>query len=146
MVEVGGEIRVSGRRQPSGDMMRVGIQSPSKHDSLPTVIQKIVEISSGAITTSGNYHKFYESKGEKVSHLMNPKTGLPVVNDLISVTIYAKDAITADGYDNTLMAMGLKESLLFLKKNKELEAYFIYKDKKGTVKDTATTGFYVLVR
>lgn len=146
LVEIGGEIRVSGRRQPSGEMMKVGIQSPSKQEGTPVAIQKIVQIASGAITTSGNYQKFYESNGKKISHLMNPKTGLPVDNDLISVTVYAKDAITADGYDNALMAMGLKEAFKFLKKNNQLEAYFIYKDKMGVVKDTATTKFYSLMQ
>ncbi len=146
LVEIGGEIRVNGTRQPSGELMKVGIQSPSKEVAFAHSIQKIVQIPSGAITTSGNYQKFYESKGKRISHLMNPKTGVPIQNDLISVTVYAKDAITADGYDNALMAMGLKKAFRFLKKNKELEAYLIYKDKNGQVKDTATTGFYRLIK
>lgn len=145
LVEIGGEIRVNGKKQPSRNSMKIGIQSPLKHEKLPQSIQKIVQLETGAITTSGNYQKFYESNGKKISHLMNPKTGQPVLNDLISVTVYAQDAITADGYDNALMAMGLQKAFCFLKKNKKIQAYFIYKDKNGMVKDTATTQFYKLI-
>lgn len=146
IVEIGGEIRVSGRRQPSKERMIVGIQSPESNTVLPQSIQKIISLDKGAITTSGNYEKYYKSKGRKISHLMNPVTGFPVFNELLSVTVYAKDAITADGYDNALMALGLKKAMILVKKNKDIEAYFIYKDKNGKVKDTATTNFYKLMK
>ncbi|AWG23254.1 thiamine biosynthesis protein ApbE [Flavobacterium faecale] len=146
LVEIGGEIRIKGKRQPSGELMKIGIESTTHQEHLPKSYQKIVSIPEGAITTSGNYQKFYESKGKKIAHLMNPKTGYPVQNDLISVTVFAPDAITADGYDNALMAMGLKKAFQFVSKRKKLEAYFIYKDDNGVVKDTATTGFYSFFR
>jgi thiamine biosynthesis lipoprotein len=146
LVEIGGEIRIKGKRQPSGELMKIGIESPTNHEHLPKSYQKIVSIPEGAITTSGNYQKFYESKGKKIAHLMNPKTGYPLQNDLISVTVFASNAITADGYDNALMAMGLKKAFQFVSKRKKLEAYFIYKDDNGVVKDTATTGFYSFFR
>ncbi|MCW2118921.1 FAD:protein FMN transferase [Flavobacterium sp. 7A] len=146
LVEIGGEIRIKGKRQPSGELMKIGIESPTHQEHLPKSYQKIVSIPEGAITTSGNYQKFYESKGKKIAHLMNPNTGYPVQNDLISVTVFAPDAITADGYDNALMAMGLKKAFQFVSKRKKLEAYFIYNDDNGVVKDTATTGFYSFFR
>lgn len=64
---------------------------------------------------------------------------------MISVTIIAKDAITADGYDNALMGMGLEKSFSFLKYHKDLQAYFIYHKLDGSVADTATAGFYKYV-
>ena len=72
---------------------------------------------------------------------MNPKTGYTFQNELISVTVRAKDAMTADGYDNALMGMGLENSFLFLKNHKELEAYFIYHQPNGSIADTATSKF-----
>ena len=146
LVEIGGEIRIKGKRQPSGELMKIGIESPTNDGYLPKSYQKIVSIPEGAITTSGNYQKFYESNGKKISHLMNPKTAYSIQNDLISVTVFAPDAITADGYDNALMAMGLKKAFRFVSKRKKLEAYFIYKDANGIVRDTATAGFYSFFR
>jgi thiamine biosynthesis lipoprotein len=82
---------------------------------------------------------------KKVSHLIDPKSGYPLDNSLISVTIYAPDAITADGYDNAVMAMSVEEALAFVASKKEMEAYIIYHRKDGSVADTLTKGFKKLM-
>ena len=144
VIELGGEIRIKGRK-PGNEKMSVGIESPGEEINF-SLIEKVVYLDKGAITTSGNYRRYYESKGKKISHLLNPKTGYSLQNELISVTVYAKDAITADGYDNAIMAMGLKRGLLFVEKNKELAAHFIFRKKDGTVADTMTSRFRVLLQ
>lgn len=144
MVELGGEIRVKGRKQPSGEFFNIGIESPSEDQFGKPSFQKIIALDNGAITTSGSYRKFHESNGKKITHLINPKTGYPHHNELISVTVYANDAITADAYDNALMLMGLKQALAFVEKRKDLAAYFIYKNNTGAVVDTASTAFLKL--
>lgn len=58
---------------------------------------------------------------------MDAKTGYPAVNEMISVTVWAKDGLTADGYDNGFMVMGLRKTLLFLEKRTDIGAYIIYK-------------------
>lgn len=146
LVEVGGEIRVHGRKQPGNQPMKIGIESPGDDSFLPAIIKKIISIDSGAITTSGNYRKFYESKGKRFPHIIDPATGFTTQNELISVTVFAKDAITADAYDNALMVMGLQKALRFASKNKEIEALFIYRDRQGNVLDTATAGFYTIMQ
>lgn len=145
VVELGGEIRVKGRKQPSGEKFKVGIESPTDDELEQHSLQKIITLDKGAITTSGSYRKYYESKGKKITHLINPKTGYPQKNELISVTVYAKDAITADAYDNALMLMGLKNALAFVKQHKELAAYFIYKNSDGKIVDTASSAFLKLM-
>ncbi|RZK16437.1 MAG: FAD:protein FMN transferase, partial [Pedobacter sp.] len=80
------------------------------------------------------------------SHLINPKTGYPLENEMISITVYAKNAITADGYDNALMAMHLPEALKFVEKRKDLEAYFVYHREDGSIADTLSTGFRELIK
>ena len=142
VAELGGEIRISGPK-PNGETMKIGIEGPDK-DGTP-VIRHIAAINSGAITTSGNYRKFHQSGKKKISHLIDPKTGYPLDNEMISVTIYANDAITADGYDNALMAMHLKDAMAFVESRKNLEAYFVYHQKDGKVADTLTTGFKKLI-
>lgn len=144
VIELGGEIRVKGRKQPSEEKFKIGIESPVADEFEQHPLQKIITLDKGAITTSGSYRKFHESNGKKITHLINPKTGYPQDNELISVTVYANDAITADAYDNALMLMGLKQALAFVEKRKDLCAYFIYKNKNGVIADTASSTFFKL--
>jgi len=149
MVEIGGEVVVHGLK-PDQSGYRIGIEGPTPEtadltasDGRP-VFRHIVELKQGAITTSGNFNKYLKYKNGKISHLIDPKTGYPLNNRMISVTVYAADAITADGYDNALMAMDVEEAIAFAKKA-NLEAYFIYHKPDGRVADTLTTGFKTLL-
>jgi FAD:protein FMN transferase len=145
LVELGGEIRVKGRKRPSNEKMSIGIEAPGGDPDF-SPIDRVVWMDSGAITTSGNYRRYHESKGKRVSHLMNPHTGYPLQNELISVTVYARDAITADAYDNALMAMGLRKALAFVEKRPAMAAHFIYHKKDGAVADTMSSRFRVLLQ
>ena len=142
LVEVGGEIRVKGRKYPENEAMKVGIELPGEDEFESSILQHVISIDSGAVTTSGSYRKFYESKGKKISHILDARTGFPAQNELISVTVIAKDAITADAYDNALMAMGLTKALQFVEKRKDISAHFIYRARNEKIRDTASKGFY----
>ena len=147
MVEIGGEVVVRGLK-PDGSGYRIGIEGPLPEgaDAKPEAraFRHVLELKEGAITTSGNFNKYLKYKGGRISHLINPKTGYPLDNPMISVTVYAKDAITADGYDNALMGMDVEEAMAFAKKA-NLEAYFIYHTPDGRVVDTLTNGFRKLL-
>jgi thiamine biosynthesis lipoprotein len=145
LVELGGEIRVKGRKQPGLEKMKIGIEAPGENDFELSMISKIISVDSGAITTSGSYRKYYESEGKKITHLIDPRTGYPTQNELISVTVFAPDAITADAYDNALMVMGLQKALQFTEKRKDIAAHFIYRTPNGRIADTATGRFYTLL-
>ena len=142
LIEIGGEIRVKGRKQPGNQLMRIGIEQPAENGNDEPVIQKVIELHAGAITTSGNYRKFIQNGSKKLSHLMDPKTGRPIDNKMISVTVKTRNAMSADGYDNVLIGLGIEKAFDFLKKHKGLDAYFIYQDENGVVRDTASAGFF----
>ncbi|GAB3806598.1 FAD:protein FMN transferase [Spirosoma humi] len=146
LVEVGGEIRVKGRKYPESIPMSIGIETPSENEFEQTDIRKVFSITNGAVTTSGSYRKFRKAGSVQISHIIDPKSGFSAQTNLISVTVYASDAITADGYDNALLAMGLDRSLAFLTTHRHLQAYFIYKKMDGLLADTATTGFYKFLK
>jgi FAD:protein FMN transferase len=146
LVELGGEIRILGRKQPGNDKMKIGIEAPAEDEMAMSMMQKVLQLDHGAITTSGSYRKFYESEGKKITHLIDPRTAYPVQNELISVTVYAADAITADAFDNALMVMGLQKALQWVEKRKDLAAHFIYRTKTGAVADTASSRFYKLIQ
>lgn len=142
LIEIGGEIRVKGVKQPGAKLMQIGIEQPSENSLEEPVIQKVISMKGGAITTSGNYRKFIQNGSKKLSHLMDPKSGRPIDNEMISVTVRTSDAMSADGYDNVLIGMGLEKAFTFLKKHKGLEAYFIYQKEDGGIADTASAGFF----
>lgn len=144
VVEIGGELRMNGPK-PDGSPLRIGIEGPALTDGAEPVIRHVIAINKGAITTAGNYRKYLQKGKEKIAHLIDPKTGYPLSNALISVTIYAKDAVTADGYDSPIMAMGVQEALDFVAAKKGMEAYMIYHRKDGSIADTLTKGFKKMI-
>ncbi|WP_257668182.1 FAD:protein FMN transferase [Parapedobacter tibetensis] len=144
VVELGGELRVKGPK-PDGTPIRIGIERPADSGNQSVVINDVMEVQEGAITTAGNYRKFLQDGERKISHHINPKTGYPLDTEIISATIYAKDAITADGYDNVFMALKADEAIRFANQRKDIDVFLIYKDASGVVRDTMSTGFKQLV-
>jgi thiamine biosynthesis lipoprotein len=140
VAEIGGELRIKGRN-PDGEAFKIGIEAIDGDDINPAPLRKIIEPGDGAVTTSGNYRKHLEAGGKQISHIMDPKTGYPTQDEMISVTVWAKDGITADGYDNGFIAMGLKRTLQFLQKRTDIGAYIIYHKPGGAIADTVTAGF-----
>ena len=123
LVEVGGEMRFSGTK-PDQVAWRIAIENP---DPGSRSVFRILEISAGAVATSGDYRNFYELDGQRYSHTINPKTGYPVAHDLASVTVVAPLCIDADAYATAFMAMG-KEPALQLAEANNLAVLLIYKD------------------
>jgi thiamine biosynthesis lipoprotein len=140
ITEIGGELRIKGHK-PGGEPFKVGIEAIDGDDINPAPLRKVIAPGDGAVTTSGNYRKHLAAGGKQISHIMDPKTGYPTQNEMISVTVWARDGITADGYDNGFITMGLKRTLLFLQKRTDIGAYIIYQKPNGAIADTATAGF-----
>ena len=141
MVEIGGEVRVSGFN-PDGDLWKIGIDKPVENSSPgENDFQFIVELKNVSLATSGSYRKFYEKNGIKYSHTINPSSGYPVDHSLLSVTVIAKQAAYADAFATSFMVMGVEQSLAFILKHPELElaAYFVY-DENGKNKSIQTNG------
>lgn len=145
LVEVGGELRSKGTKSPGNQPFQAGIESPSDDEFDITPMQQIISLRNSALTTSGNYRKYYESNGKKHSHILDPRNGLSVDNEMISATVWAKDATTADALDNALMLMGVEKGIAFVNRMPGVAAFFIYKNAKGYVTDTASTRFKILI-
>lgn len=141
MVDIG-EIFCDGRN-PSGLPWSLGIDKPvDGNNQLGAQIQGIFRAPEGphGIVTSGNYRKFYIKDGKKYSHTIDPRTGYPVTHNLLSATIVAGDALTADAYATYCMVIGLEESKAFLESRTDLEGCLIY-DEDGQFKTWCSEGF-----
>jgi FAD:protein FMN transferase len=141
MFELGGELRIRGRKQPANDPFIVGIETPSENEFLNNPLERLLVVDNGGITTSGNYRNYFENGGKKLSHLIDPFTGYSIQNELISVTVFAKDATTADALDNSLMGMGLTKAKDFVEKSDDIAAYFIYRSPEGQIRHWASSRF-----
>lgn len=144
MVEVGGELRTSGTRQPSGEPFRIAIEIPGDDNWSVSENSRMALPGNGALTTSGNYRKFIGTGMKLRSHIIDPRSGRPAASDLVSVTVYARSATLADAYDNALLVMGLKKALAFVDQHPEISAHFIYRNRLGQLKDTCTPTFPVV--
>lgn len=132
MVDIGGEVVVKGHN-PQQRPWRIGINKPVD-DSLATnqELQAIVELTEGAIATSGNYRNYYHRNGKKYAHTIDPRTGYPVQHAILSSTVLAPDCMSADAYATAFMVMGLEEAEAFIEAHPELAAYFIYSQPDGS--------------
>jgi len=135
MVEIGGEIVCKGKKESNKPWI-TGIENPLK----PGLLYATVALTDKAMTTAGNYRNHFEKEGQIFNHLINPKTGSMEQTPLLSVTVFAKDAITADGYDTAFFVMGFNETKNFLKNHRELDVYMIYNDEQGQLKSYASEG------
>jgi FAD:protein FMN transferase len=126
LIDVGGEVRTRGRNE-QGAPWRVAIERPSTQGD---AIQRTVSISNLAITTAGDYRKYREVDGQRVAHILDPRTGRPLTHRLASVTVIDSLAVRADAFDTALMVLGMDEGFaLAVKLN--LAALFIERTGNG---------------
>ena len=137
LVEIGGEVRAVGDK--AGDYWKIGIDRPEDINMFPgRNLQAIIKIKNKSLATSGNYRNYYIENGIKYVHHIDPKTGYPTRNNLLSATVIANDCATSDGVANACMVMGKDKTIEFLGKHPELEAYLVYSDEEGNFKTWIT--------
>lgn len=130
-------------RNPSGKPWTIGIDRPVDGNNVPgAVLHGVFRAPEGphGIVTSGNYRKFYVRDGKKYAHTIDPRTGYPVSHSLLSATVVAKDAMTADAYATWCMVVGLEQSKDFLETTPGFEGCLIYDD-NGEMRVWCSSGF-----
>ena len=132
MVEIGGEVTMKGVNQ-NGKCWRIGINKPEDDSTgIKNDVGEVVELcKKGGVATSGNYRNFYIKDGKKYAHTIDPRTGYPSEQSILSATIVAEDCITADAYATAFMAMGLEKAREAAKNIPGIEYYVIYTDENG---------------
>ncbi|QOX81004.1 FAD:protein FMN transferase (plasmid) [Trichlorobacter lovleyi] len=145
MVEIGGEVRAKGKNG-SGKLWKIGVDKPVDDNMDPgKMLEAVIELDNKSVSTSGNYRKFYIENGVKYSHTIDPKTGRPAHNTLLSATVVAPDCITADALATAFMVMGVEKGKEFLKKLPDVDVLFIYSDSQGNMKVYTSEGMNKMV-
>ena len=137
LVEIGGEVRARGRA------WRVGIEGPASETLADREIQSVVRLNNVGLATSGTTRNYRIENGKKIAHILDPRTGYPAQNSLLSVSVVAADTMTADAYATALMVMGLEEGMRFVETRPQLQAYFSAMDEGGNIVEKRTSGFPV---
>ncbi|MCR5455647.1 MAG: FAD:protein FMN transferase, partial [Bacteroidales bacterium] len=142
LVEIGGETRAVGKNS-HGMSWRVGIDSPIDGSTEQTrEINTVVSLSGKSLCTSGDYRNFFKTEdGKKFSHELNPKTGYPKDDSLLSVSILSALAIDGDALATAVMVMGLDRGYRLIDSLPDTEGYFIYATSNGGYGVKQTKGF-----
>lgn len=133
IVEVGGEIRAKGVNA-RGIAWRVGVDTPFDNNQTPGQYQQhVVQISGAALATSGNYRRFYyNDKGERISHTLNPQTGRSQTTSLLSATVIAPRCATADALATAFMASEECDAIALANSLRDsVSVYFVLAPEKG---------------
>jgi len=131
-VELGGEGMAVGKNLKTNKAWEIGILDPN---STPDhqFFKAYVALSNRSFTTSGNYFNYYEIEGVKYSHTIDPETGFPSRQSILSASVFSADCTTADAWATAFMVMGHEKAIELLKLHPELDALLIFNNKDGEI-------------
>ena len=144
LVDIGGEVRGSGvnvQQRP----WRVGIEVPNSERV--GAVQRVLSVADISVATSGDYRNFRQFNGQRVDHVIDPRTGKPADNAVVAVSVMHPSAMWADAYATTLMVLGTEQGLAFAEQHK-LAALILTKSASGEVVEryTAALKKYLLTQ
>jgi thiamine biosynthesis lipoprotein len=128
LLELGGALRASGTSN-RGRAWRVGVELPA---GAAPQLACIVSLANTSISTSGSYRQFFEIGGRRYSHIIDPRTGWPVADRLVSVTVVAATCAEADAMDTALMVLG-PDAGYALAVQRGMAALFLIRGERGFI-------------
>ncbi|NLX14124.1 MAG: FAD:protein FMN transferase [Phycisphaerales bacterium] len=136
MVEIGGEIRLKGRRE-NGRLWRIAVEKPVGQGR---TLQRIMELTDVSIATSGDYQNYFVRDGRRISHTIDPRTARPVDHTLASVTVLHEQCMWADAWATALMVLGPLEGFEVAERE-QLAALFLIRHDDTTIQARSTSAF-----
>ena len=133
LVSLGGNVQAY-HRKPDGSNWRVGVENPDPAAGQLSTSDYVgvLELEDKAAITSGGYERYFEKDGKIYHHILDPSTGYPADQGLISVTIVSDDGCLADCLSTSLFVMGLDKSLEYWRKHQDdFDAIFV--DREGRI-------------
>ncbi|MRT04781.1 FAD:protein FMN transferase [Ewingella americana] len=139
LINLGGNVQTLGASGQEG--WGIGLKKPfAAEDALLGVIH----VSNKSVVTSGIYERYFELDGRRYHHILDPKTGYPLDNELQSVTVISEDSIDGDIYTTLLYGMGVEKSLEYLQELAHIEAIFVTKQQQIICSSQRHFGFTLL--
>lgn len=124
VIDLGGNVLCIGERT-DGNPFHIGIQRPfaDRNETVGTV-----EIRDRSVVSSGIYERYFEKDGKLYHHILDPKSGYPYDNDLLSVTIISEQSADGDALSTVCFALGLKKGMELIERTPDVQAVFITSD------------------
>lgn len=119
LLDIGGNIQAVGSR-PDGSDWRLALRNPLGEGSLGTL-----SVSDCAVVTSGSYENYFEQDGKRYGHILDPDTGYPVENGLLSVTVIAKQGKLCDALSTALFVMGKEQAVRYWEDHQNFEMLLV---------------------
>jgi thiamine biosynthesis lipoprotein len=139
VIDLGGNVLVVGAR-PDGKPWRIGLQDPfSSERGAKLGVASLID---KTMVTSGVYERFFIQDGKRYHHILDTKTGYPVDNGLMSVTIVTPKSFDADGFTTAIFAMGRARGMA-LAAEKGVDVIVVDKDKKVYMSPGVSTYFEI---
>lgn len=135
LVDMGGEYRLKGHNDRAGPWT-IAIEEP-----LPDArrARHVLELTGGAVSTSGDYRDYFEAEGQRFSHVLDVRGGRPIRHNLTSVTVIAPTAMLADAWATTLLVLG-EDVGYRLAARERVAALFMIRREQG-LQEKITAGF-----
>lgn len=124
LINLGGNVLCVGNK-PDGKDFVIGIQKPFSQDNLLGV-----QVDGLSVVTSGVYERYFEENGVRYHHILNPDTGMPCNNELLSVTIISESSFAGDCLSTGCFVLGMEQGMELVESLDGVYAIFVDKDYK----------------
>ncbi len=124
ILSLGGNVQTLGDAKPDGSAWQVAVQAPDGSSGYVGILS----VGQAAVVTSGGYQRYFVQDGVTYIHILDPVTGYPVQNDLLSVTVVTDDGAKADALSTTLFVLGKDAALDFYAAQGDFELVLITRD------------------
>ena len=125
LINLGGNIHTLSH--PADHLWQIGLRKPF---GSPEALSARLAVSGQSVVTSGIYERYFLHQQRCYHHILDSRTGYPLDNDLLSVTVISESSLIGDIYSTLLYGMGVDQSLAWLAHHPELEAVMITRDNK----------------
>ncbi len=125
LIELGGEGYAAGENLAANKRWTIGILDP-RSTRENQFYKAYVSLSDRSYTTSGNYFNYREVDGKQYSHTIDPSTGYPSQKAILSASVFANDAVTADAWATAFMVMGHERAIEWVRNHSDVDAIIMY--------------------
>ncbi|WP_263754506.1 FAD:protein FMN transferase [Kosakonia cowanii] len=124
LINLGGNVQTLGT--PQG-RWSIGVKKPfAQADALIGTL----EVANKSVVTSGTYERYFEQDGRRWHHILDPRSGYPLENELDSVTVISGDSLDGDIWTTLLFGLGVEKGCELLKQREDIEALFVTKKRE----------------
>lgn len=127
LINLGGNVQTLGAPPHEPQGWQIGLKKPFADDN---ALLGVIEVREKSVVTSGIYERYFEQQGRCWHHIFDPRTGYPLDNELLSVTVISDRSLDGDIYTTLLYGMGTEQGLNWLASQSDIDAIFVTRDRQ----------------